>query len=86
MHHFVMCLQYWGNKDMKADPDLKDMEARLAAFEKRSWVSCQKDHWVADGSRPENCTPIFENLRMANTIDIEVESTTVVVFLMFNDV
>lgn len=47
MHHFVMCLQYWGNKDMKADPDLKDMEARLAAFEKRSWVSCQKDHWVA---------------------------------------
>ena len=28
----------WGNKDMKADPDLKDMEARLSAFEKRSWV------------------------------------------------
>ena len=24
------------NKDMKADPDLKDMEARLAALEKRS--------------------------------------------------
>lgn len=26
----------YSNKDMKADPDLKDMEARLAAFEKRS--------------------------------------------------
>ncbi|CAJ1359359.1 unnamed protein product [Effrenium voratum] len=26
----------YSNKEMKADPDLKDMEARLAAFEKRS--------------------------------------------------
>mmetsp|Transcript_20266 Transcript_20266/g.44773 ORF Transcript_20266/g.44773 Transcript_20266/m.44773 type:complete len:266 (+) Transcript_20266:64-861(+) len=26
----------YSNKDMKADPDLQDMEARLAAFEKRS--------------------------------------------------
>jgi len=26
----------YSNKDMKADPDLKDMEARLSAFEKRS--------------------------------------------------
>jgi len=26
----------YGPKDMKADPDLKDMEAKLAAFEKRS--------------------------------------------------
>ena len=26
----------YSNKDMKADPDLKEMEARLAAFEKRS--------------------------------------------------
>lgn len=35
----------WGNKDMKADPDLKDMEARLSAFEKRSWVP-RMPEWI----------------------------------------
>lgn len=28
----------YSNKEMKADPDLQDMEARLAAFQRRAWT------------------------------------------------
>ena len=52
----------YSNKDIKADPDLKDMETRLAAFQKRSWSG----EWAKSGELHRKIVCMFFNCEWMN--------------------
>lgn len=57
----------YSNKDIKADPDLQEMESRIAAFQKRSWLNKNRRMtWACEaqsgGQRVEWCNPFVRDL------------------------
>ena len=51
----------YSNKDIKADPDLQEMESRIAAFQKRSWFLTKTGGWRGP-VRPNQVASVLSNV------------------------